>query len=422
VTFTLLNGATPVGTATSTSGFDSNGNASVGYSLPAGLAGGSYIIDAAYSDSAGNFVASGDTTHTLTVNAAMPALTVSDAGGTYNGGAFAATATVAGVVAGVDDTPAATLEGVAPTTSYYSGAYTSPDQLAGLTPLAGAPVNAGSYTVLVAFPGSADYSGGQALANFTIAQATPSITWADPAAITAGTLLSATQLNATANVPGTFAYTPDVGAFLAAGSHTLALTFTPDDAANYQSVSASVPLRVDPAPLSGGASPAAHPAAPVATAGDSGLGHGDTQASSVPGSPTLTGSGTTASVPGTPSVTPSAPSVLAVRLNSGRPRGRGHSLSVVFSTLVQLDAGAFRLRRGRQALRLQVLTQAADGRTVATLAWRGPRVGGGVRPGGNYRLAIAADRVRADGLTLTGASVFVLRHRAGQFPGTRLPG
>jgi hypothetical protein len=57
-------------------------------------------------------------------------------------------------------------------------------------------------------------------------------------------------------VPGTFAYTPDVGAFLAAGSHTLAVTFTPTDQANYTSVSASVSLRVDPA---GGGNPAAPP-------------------------------------------------------------------------------------------------------------------------------------------------------------------
>ena len=46
---------------------------------------------------------------------------MADAGGTYNGSAFAATATVAGVLAGVDSTPAATLEGVVPTLSYYGG-------------------------------------------------------------------------------------------------------------------------------------------------------------------------------------------------------------------------------------------------------------------------------------------------------------
>src|SRR5262249_31391031 len=62
---------------------------------------------------------------TFTITAATPSVTVSDAGGTFNGSAFAASATVAGVVAGVDDSPGATLEGVTPTLSYYSGTHTS---------------------------------------------------------------------------------------------------------------------------------------------------------------------------------------------------------------------------------------------------------------------------------------------------------
>jgi len=41
--------------------------------------------------------------------------------------------------------------------------------------------------------------------------ATPVITWANPAAITYGTTLSGTQLNATASVPGAFVYTPAFG-------------------------------------------------------------------------------------------------------------------------------------------------------------------------------------------------------------------
>jgi len=39
--------------------------------------------------------------------------------------------------------------------------------------------------------------------------------------------LSATQLNATANYPGTFTYTPTAGTVLAAGTHSLSVTFTP---------------------------------------------------------------------------------------------------------------------------------------------------------------------------------------------------
>ena len=55
---------------------------------------------------------------------------LTDAGGTYNGMPFPATATVAGVVAGVDNTPAPSLEGVTPTLSYYD---------ANGNPLSGAP-------------------------------------------------------------------------------------------------------------------------------------------------------------------------------------------------------------------------------------------------------------------------------------------
>jgi len=56
---------------------------------------------------------------------------------------------------------------------------------------------------------------------------TPTITWAAPASIGYGTALGATQLNATANVAGTFSYTPSLGAVLPAGTQTISVTFTP---------------------------------------------------------------------------------------------------------------------------------------------------------------------------------------------------
>ena len=49
---------------------------------------------------------------TFTTSAAEPTVAVTDAGGTFNGQPFQATATVAGVIAGVDNTPGASLEGV----------------------------------------------------------------------------------------------------------------------------------------------------------------------------------------------------------------------------------------------------------------------------------------------------------------------
>jgi hypothetical protein len=75
----------------------------------------------------------------------------------------------------------------------------------------------------------------------------PVITWPTPAAISYGTALSATQLDATANVAGTFTYSPAVGAVLAAGSQTLSVTFTPANTTNYTTATASVALTVNQA-------------------------------------------------------------------------------------------------------------------------------------------------------------------------------
>jgi len=76
---------------------------------------------------------------------------------------------------------------------------------------------------------------------------TPVITWATPAAIAYGTALSATQLDATASVPGTFVYTPAPGTVLAVGSQPLSVTFTPTNTADYTTAAAKVTLMVNAA-------------------------------------------------------------------------------------------------------------------------------------------------------------------------------
>jgi len=80
---------------------------------------------------------------------------------------------------------------------------------------------------------------------YTVSKGTPVITWANPAAITYGTPLNATQLNATANIPGIFAYAPAAGVVLTAGTQPLSTTFTPTDSTNYASVSRNVTLIVN---------------------------------------------------------------------------------------------------------------------------------------------------------------------------------
>ena len=76
---------------------------------------------------------------------------------------------------------------------------------------------------------------------------TPNIAWATPAAIIYGTALSPTQLNATANVPGSFSYSPAAGAVLNAGARTLTATFTPTDTTSYSTATATVSLTVNKA-------------------------------------------------------------------------------------------------------------------------------------------------------------------------------
>jgi len=81
----------------------------------------------------------------------------------------------------------------------------------------------------------------------TIDKADPVITWATPSAITYGTALSTSQLNASANVAGDFTYSPDNGTILGAGNQTLTASFTPADKANFNNASKQVTIAVDKA-------------------------------------------------------------------------------------------------------------------------------------------------------------------------------
>jgi uncharacterized repeat protein (TIGR03803 family) len=93
----------------------------------------------------------------------------------------------------------------------------------------------------------------------TIAMANPVLVWTNPAPITYGASVDSNQLNATASVPGTFAYIPTNGTVLDAGTNTLSVIFTPADTIDYNSASGSVSLVVSPAPLTVTASNASEP-------------------------------------------------------------------------------------------------------------------------------------------------------------------
>jgi hypothetical protein len=108
-------------------------------------------------------------------------------------------------------------------------------------------VSAGSSPVVATLLGTT------ASASLTVDRDTPSITWPNPAAITYGTALGATQLNATATyngqpVAGTFTYPLAVGTILHGGSsQTLSAVFTPNDSATFTDATAVATIDVNPA-------------------------------------------------------------------------------------------------------------------------------------------------------------------------------
>ena len=163
------------------------------------------------------------------------------------------------------------------------------------------------------------------------------LNWAAPAAITYGTALSATQLNATEPVAGTFTYTPPIGTVLNSGLQTLSVTFTPTDTGHYVSQTATVQIQVNKAPLTvtaNNASRAVGAANPAFTASYSGFVNGETTAV-LSGSPSLTTTATSSSAAGTYPITAAAGTLAASNYSFAFVNG---TLSVVASPSVSLTS------------------------------------------------------------------------------------
>jgi len=96
---------------------------------------------------------------------------------------------------------------------------------------------------------TADYNSASASVPLTVGKATPTVTWADPAPLPFGALLSDAQLNAAAHVPGTFGYSPATGTLLGLGTHALSVAFAPADTADYNPVTQAATLLVNPPPV-----------------------------------------------------------------------------------------------------------------------------------------------------------------------------
>ncbi|MDX6405211.1 MAG: hypothetical protein QOH70_2666, partial [Blastocatellia bacterium] len=115
-------------------------------------------------------------------------------------------------------------------------------------PPATAVLNAGNaQTLSVNFvpTDTTNYSNASKNVSINVLKATPTITWSNAADITYPTALSATQLNATASVPGVLTYTPPATSVLNAGNgQTLSVNFVPTDATNYSNASKDVSINV----------------------------------------------------------------------------------------------------------------------------------------------------------------------------------
>jgi len=199
---------------------------------------------------------------TLTVNPAALTITANNRTKTYG-----QTVTFAGTEF--------TTAGLVNANTVTSVTLTSPGAAATAT-VAGSP-----YAIVPSAPvgaGLANYTVSLVNGTLTVGQATPTMTWTNPAAIIYGTALSSNQLDATANVPGSFAYTPTNGTVINAGTNRLSVVFTPADPVDYSSATDSVSLLVSPAPLTvtaANASRAYGQANPVFTGAITGVTNGD---------------------------------------------------------------------------------------------------------------------------------------------------
>jgi outer membrane protein OmpA-like peptidoglycan-associated protein len=150
-------------------------------------------------------------------------------------------------------TPVAIQEGTALSATQLNALVSVPGTYT-YAPAATTALEVGKHTLKVTFvPTDAKYETIETTVEIEVL-AKAKLTWANPAAIVEGTALSATQLNATASVPGTFVYSPATGAQLPVGKNTLKVTFTPTDS-RLSPVTAEVtidvtakPVVVEPAP------------------------------------------------------------------------------------------------------------------------------------------------------------------------------
>jgi hypothetical protein len=221
ITSTLSGGSYGAITYTSSDTSKATVNATTG--VVTGLAVGTTTITATQAAASG-FNATTSTSYTLTVTIGTPTITAAPTATGITYGQTLASSTLSGGTGSVAGTFTFT------TTSTAPGAGTAAQGVT-FTPT-----------------DTTNYTSTSTTANVTVNKATPTLTWAAPSAITYGTTLSATQLNATSSLTaGTIVYSPASGTTPSAGTQTLTATFTPSDTANYNTATGTVSLTVNKA-------------------------------------------------------------------------------------------------------------------------------------------------------------------------------
>src|SRR5262249_21625900 len=200
---------------------------------------------ASFTSADGNYIDAQSAAVTFTIGKATPSVTATDAGGTYNGNAYPASATATGV-------------GGAAVSGSFAIAYYVGSTASG-TASATAPTTAGRSPVLASFTSAdANYADAQSAAvTFTIGKATPSVTASDAGGTYNGTAFPASA-TATgvggAAVSGSFGFSYYVGSTATgtasataptnAGTYTVVASFTSADANYADTQSAAVTFTI----------------------------------------------------------------------------------------------------------------------------------------------------------------------------------
>ena len=202
-------------------------------------AAGTYTVVAAFTSTNSNYGNVSSSPLTFTISPAMPNVVASDAGGTYSGNPFPASATATGI-------GNASVSGSFAYTYYVGSSVTNSGSST-------APTAAGTYTVVASFTSTdPDYSStSSSPLTFTISPATPSVVASDAGGTYSGNPFPASATATgigNASVSGSFAYTYYVGSSVtnsgsatpptAAGTYTVVASFTSTDS-NYGNASSS---------------------------------------------------------------------------------------------------------------------------------------------------------------------------------------